>query len=164
MAQNKGLQGMSWILVTDEFGDSEIASGGLVVRAKAAAALNVGDAVFLSADGTVNKSTTAGNHLLAPGIVIGGRQFGRQAIQRVNDVGAVAAAAANEEVYVCIHGLCYAVSGAAITIGQSVKSDTGTAGRVIAGTVSTDHGKMLGKAWQAAGGAAVKILILVSLH
>jgi len=108
MPQNKALSGgvASWMLLTDEGGDTELATGGLVVRAKAAATLLLGDAVWISGDGTVNKSTVAADHQKSAGLVIGGRAFGRNAIQRQNDVGSQCALV-NEEVYVCVLGLCW---------------------------------------------------------
>lgn len=170
MPQNKALSlGVSsWTLVSDEGGDTEIACGGQVLRALAGGTLNVGDAVIITADGTVNKDTTTGNHLKAAGIVVGGRAFGRNAIQRANDVGSQAALV-NQEVYVCVLGLCYGVAQAAILAGAYVRPDTTTAGRLLTGTITTDvaagdSGKMIGKAWQAAAGAASKFLVMVSLQ
>lgn len=164
MPQNKHFNGFSWILVGDE--ESEIATGGIVVRAKAAVALLLGDAVFISADGTVSKSTTTADFLKGAGIVIGGRTFGRNAIQRANDVG-LQCAAANEEVYVCQLGLCYGVAQAAIGAGAFVKPDVTTAGRLNVATITTDTvagdtGKIVGRAWQAAAGAASKFIVNVS--
>ncbi len=168
MAQIRGVTVMPWILSNDEGGDSEIASGGLVLRAIAGGTLLVGDAVILTANGTVNKDTVTGNHLKACGIVLGGRNFGRNMIQRKLDVGAQAALV-NQEVYVCITGLCYGVAQAAIAQGAYVRPDTTTAGRLLTGTVTTDvaagdTGKMIGKAWEAAAGAASVFLVLVSLQ
>ena len=162
MPQNRIITNLPWLLVNDELG-GEIAAGGILLQAKAAAALNIGDCVFVSAAGTVNKSTTAGDHTEVCGIVVGGRNFERHAIQRTADVGK-AAAATGGEVFVCISGLCYGVAQAGIAVGVSIKPDVTTAGRVLTGTVSTDHGKMVGKAWQNATTAGDKILVLVSLH
>lgn len=170
MPQNKAISagGSSWVLVTDEGGDTELACGGLVVRAKAGGTLKVGDAVIITGDGTVNIDTVTGNHLKAAGLVIGGRSFGRNAIQRAADVG-LACALVNEEVYVCVQGLCYGVAQAAITAGAYVRPDTTTAGRLLTATITTDlvagdSGKIVGKAWQAAAGAASKFIVLVSLQ
>lgn len=168
MAQIRGLTVMPWILANDEGGDTEIASGGMVLRALAGNTLKVGDSVILTANGTVSSDIVTGNHLKAAGIVLGGRNFGRQAIQRKNDVGQVAALI-NQEVYVCISGLCYGVAQAAIAQGAYVRPDVTTLGRLLTGTVTTDlvagdTGKMIGKAWEAAAGAASVFLVLVSLQ
>lgn len=169
MPQTKNITvATSWTLLTDEGGDTELACGGLVIRAKAGGTLLVGDAVFISAAGTVNKSVTAADHLKAAGIVIGGRNFGRHAIQREGDVG-LTAALVNEEVYVCQLGLCWGVAQAAITAGAYVKPDTTTAGRLLTATVTTDlvagdTGRMIGRAWEAASGVADKFLVNVSLQ
>lgn len=169
MPQTKNITvGTSWTLLTDESGDTELACGGLVIRAKAGATLLIGDAVFISAAGAVNKSVTAADHLKAAGLVIGGRNFGRHAIQREADVG-LTAALVNEEVYICQFGLCWGVAQAAITAGAYVKPDVTTAGRLLTATVTTDlvagdTGRMIGRAWEAASGAADKFLVNVSLQ
>lgn len=169
MPQTKNITlATSWTLLTDEGGDTELACGGIVIRAKAGATLLVGDAVFISGDGTVNKSAVAADHLKAAGIVIGGRGFGRHAIQRLADVG-VQAALVNEEVYVCQLGLCIGVAQAAIAAGAFVKPDVTTAGRLLTAAVTTDlvagdTGRMIGRAWQAAAGAASKFIVNVSLQ
>jgi len=169
MPGNKQIGSLSsWILLTDDYGDTELTVGGLCIRAKAGATLLVGDAVFISAAGAVNKSTTAADHLKAAGIVIGGRNFGRGAIQRSADIG-LTAALVNEEVYICQIGLCYGVAQAAITAGAYVKPDVTTAGRLLTATVTTDlvagdTGRMIGRAWEAAAGAASKFIVNVSLQ
>lgn len=167
MPQNKPLSlGVgAWTLVSDEGGDTELSCGGQVVRALAAVTLLIGDAVYISGDGTVTKDAVTGNHLKLAGIVVGGRAFGRTAIQRAADVGSQAALA-TQEVYVCILGLCYGVAQAAIAAGAYVKPDVTTAGRVLTATITTDvaagdTGRIIGRAWQAAAGAASKLLILV---
>lgn len=167
MPQNKEFNGISWIILTDEV-DNEIACGGIVLRAKAAAALLIGDAVWISADGTVNKSATTADFLKLAGIVLGGRAFGRNAIQRANDVG-LQCANANEEVYICQLGLCFGVAQAAITAGAFVKPDVTTAGRLNVATITTDlaagdTGKIVGRAWQAAAGAASKFIVNVNFN
>lgn len=134
MPEISGLTRLPWILLSDD--DSAEGVGGLLVVYKAAAALNVGDAVFISAAKTVNKSVTAANHNKRAGVVVGGQKFGRGVVQRKNDVG-TQAAAANEDVYVCIAGICYVVAQAAITAGAPIKLDTTTAGRVLTAAVLT---------------------------
>lgn len=170
MPQNKALSAgvASWLLLTDEGGDTELACGGIVVRAKAALTLAVGDAVWISGDGIVSKSLVTADFLKVAGVVLGGRAFGRNAIQRQNDVG-VQCALINEEVFICQLGLCFGVAQAAITAGAYVKPDVTTAGRLNVATVTTDlaagdTGKMIGRAWTAAAGAASKFIVNVSLQ
>jgi len=164
MPQNKPLSAgeTSWSLLTDEGGDTEIACGGLVVRAKAALTLLIGDAVWISGDGTVSKTAVAADHQKAAGLVIGGRAFGRSAVQRQNDVG-VQAGLVNEEIYVCVLGLCWGVAQAAIVAGAVVKPDVTTAGRLLTAVLGAgaDEGKNIGKAWTAAAGVASKFIVLV---
>ena len=78
--------------------------GGEVQGFKAAAALNIGDAVFHTAAAfTVDKSATAADYQKFAGIVVGGaKTFGR-ALQDDEDVGE-AAAATGELVLVCKNG------------------------------------------------------------
>jgi hypothetical protein len=133
------------------------AAGGIVEVFTAAAALNTGDAVFLSAADTVNKSVTPANYVGFIGVVVGGQLTGDNIITTVG----VAAAGTNQRVLVQIAGVATVVSGAAITAGTnfSVGPDTATAGRVIAGTTA---GQVLGKALSSAGAAGVNVRILLS--
>jgi hypothetical protein len=141
--------------------------GGDVIVCTAAAALNIGDGVFLSAAFTVNKSAVAGNQVLVAGVVVGGvprstTDSTLEVLQRAGDIGAQAAAT-GERVLVCIAGLCIVIADGAITVGASLKLSAATAGRVTTATVATDAGKILGKAFDAAAGAGDKIRALVAL-
>jgi hypothetical protein len=143
------------------------AVGGDVIVCTAAAALNIGDGVFLSAAFTVNKSAVAGNQVLVCGVVVGGvpravADGTLEVNQRSGDIG-LQAAAAGERVLVCIGGVCVVIADAAITVGAQVKLSVTVSGRVTTATVSTDAGKILGKAFDAAAAAADKIRIIVSL-
>lgn len=160
-----------WINLSDQLGEDKgaFAVGGIVIVFTAAAALNVGDAVFLSAAFTVNKSVTAGDQLLSAGFVVGGTprslQDGTREAGGFLEIGD-AAAAVSDPVLVCVSGVAYAVAGAAITVGALLKFDSATAGRVIAATAPTgtnglDAGRFVGRAIDAAAGAADKIRVLV---
>ena len=163
MPGNRAATNLPWIICNDEL-EGEIAVGGLIVQAKAGGTLLIGDAVFISAAGTVNKSTVAADHTKQCGLVVGGQRYGhRQIVQRQLDVG-LQAALVNEFVYVCIKGLAWGVAQAAIaTAGVPVKPDVTTAGRLLTATLGAgaDEGKLLGKAWQTAAGAASVFLVLV---
>lgn len=158
-----------WVLYNDANGEDAgaFATGGDVLLATAAAALNIGDSVYLSAAFTVNKSNVAGNQVLVAGVIVGGvprsvESGTLEVIQRAGDIGKQAAAA-NDPVLVAVSGLAVCVADGAITAGASVKLSTTTAGQVTAATVATDQGKILGKAWDAASGAGVLLRVLVAL-
>lgn len=143
------------------------ATGGDVLVATAAAALNIGDSVFQSAAFTVNKSAVAGNQQLRIGIVVGGvprsvESGTLEVSQRAGDIG-IQAAAANDPVLIAVAGLAVAIADGAITAGASVKLSITTSGRVTTATVATDAGKILGQAWDAAGAAGDKIRVLVAI-
>jgi hypothetical protein len=149
----------------DDIGDQV---GGYVEEYAAGAALNVGDLVYLSAAQTANKSAVAATVLgKLLGIVCGGTKTAMLAVDRKLDVG-VQAAATGERVLVLSVGKYWAVSDAAITAGDLLTAGTGTAGRVKLGTVTTDvaagdTGRLVGNALEAAGGAAVTIMVHLRL-
>lgn len=140
---------LPWHLMNDMLGEDAGAFGvgGLVFVATAAAALNIGDAVYLSAAFTVNKSTVAANGLLRCGIVVGGAPRSvtdgtLEVLQRIDaivspygDVGQQAAAT-NDRVLVCFAGICYAIADGAITAGAQIKPSVTTAGRVTAASAT----------------------------
>jgi len=143
-------------------------TGGRCIALTAAAQLNIGDAVWLSASVTVNKSAVTADHLKRVGIVIGGTNLYDETSQDALDIGE-SAADANEKVFVAVYGVVYAVADAtAILVGSPVAPSTTTAGRVRLATVTTDlvagdTGKILGIALDANGGVAgTKIRILLS--
>lgn len=146
--------------------DNEVSSlGGDVHRFTAAGNLNVGDVVFLSAANTVQKSAVAADHDQVAGVVVGGTRTNLDVVTDLAAVATVQAAQVNEVVLVQVNGITRVVSGAAITIGQPLKPDTGTAGRAIAAVLGAgaDQGKVFGRAVEIAGGAAVTIKVLLSL-
>lgn len=121
-------------------------AGGVIMPFAAAAALNVGEAVWLSADYTVNKSTVATDHQKVIGVVVGGVRAGPlgaaggniDSAEPIYDPVAIAAgllaANAGEQVLVCMFGECYVITDAAIAAGVRICPSTTTAGRVRAGT------------------------------
>lgn len=161
---------LPFILTDDHAGDGggQFAVGGLCFLAKAAAALLVGDAVFWSAAGTVNKSTVAGDRLKRAGILVGGAprtlaDYVQEAMVRSGDIGGVASAA-NDTVLVCYRGVCVAVADGVIAAGAQVTFSAGTAGRITAAASAavTDAMGVVGTAIDAAAANGDKIRILVS--
>lgn len=142
-------------------GDSYSELGGIAVSLKATAALLEGDAVFSSASGEVNKSTTAGDRLKRVGIVVNPSVVNATRTA-ANVTAGVSAAAAGGKVYVCTCGVAYGITGATpLTAGMQVMFSDATAGRLIPATPTTDAGKIVGLVLedQATAGAAVKILV-----
>lgn len=143
--------------------------GGLVLVAKATVALNIGDAVVQTAATAdeVTKLTTDAQHIRRVGIVVGGTRTNMRALSGSEMVGTAAAAIA-EQVLVCYSGIAWTVSQAAINRGDKVRPDTTTAGRVLAGTDTTDlaagiSGKILGNALDTVGAGALPLRVLISL-
>lgn len=138
--------------------------GGAVFLTRAGAALNLGDVVYRSTATRVNKSTTQTNYAGFCGVVVGGKSLVEEAVgheYHLSSGAIVAAAAANDWVLVQFNGIAYVKSGAGITAGTnfSLMADTGTAGRVIAGTTA---GQMIGTALETAGAANVWIKMLIN--
>lgn len=104
--------------------------GGLAFPLEAAAALNVGDAVYVSAANRVDKVATA-NVAKRAGVVVGGFKTGFRTLPEVK-VGTVAADAAGQLVLVCFAGRARAVADGVVAAGDRVVA-AGTAGRLIAG-------------------------------
>lgn len=125
----QGVTGASWLHMSAVPGVTNC-PGGFVELLTAAAALNVGDAVYASANDTVDKSASAGNQGKAVGIVVGGESTGFECCDQATDVGAAAATAANQKVWVLRKGKCFVPTDAAIAAGVSIAMSTGTAGKV----------------------------------
>lgn len=125
-----------WIILDDmvDGGTPQFAHGGIILKLKAGATLLIGDAVYISAAFTVNKSTSSANGLLRCGVVVGGVQRAVESTtlevrQKVADVGTTAALV-NQDVLVCINGICLVKADGAITAGTQIKPSTSTAGQV----------------------------------
>lgn len=119
---------LPWIAHRIPSTDAEI--GGAVMICTAAAALKLGDVVYLSGTRTVNKSATVGNHALVCGVVVGGTNTGMQADYNAANYNSIVAADANEQVLVQYNGIALVICKAAITIGRTVIPDTTDAGKV----------------------------------
>lgn len=138
--------------------------GGNAIVMKAAAALNVGDAVYISAANTVDKGATA-NLGKRAGVVVGGVKTRWRTIPEMR-VGDVAAAAANDLVLVCfVSGVVTVTTDGVVAFGDPL-SFAGTAGRVItaaAGGALTAgvRGNVIGSALEASAGAGNTIRALI---
>ncbi len=123
----------------------------------AAATLLIGDAVYLTAAGLVNKSATAGNYSAFIGIVVGGYSFEKEnGLSFVSTLVGNTAALVNELVWVATGGVAYANAGAAITRGNPV-GISGTSGRVD----DIAAGNAIGIALEAASGTGVAVKIWI---
>jgi hypothetical protein len=128
--------------------------GGATVEFTAGAALNLGDAVFLSAANTVNKDTASGAKFV--GIVVGGAQLKGYINTEQNKYGVIQAAATNERVIVQRSGIAYVLTEAAYAAGTHLIPSTTTAGRML--TNVTRAQAMLIEASTGAGAAAKAVL------
>lgn len=146
----------SWLTFNRSRQDKNAAEvGGIVETFTAGAALNTGDIVFISAADTVNKSTTQANYVGFAGVVVGGALTN----DNITTTTGIAAAETGQRVLVQVSGIANVVAGGAVTVGTnfSVIPDTGTAGRVIAGTTA---GQVVGKTvTTGSSGNVMKILI-----
>jgi len=133
--------------------------GGDILPFTAAAALNIGDAVYISAADTVAKSNTPANYQKFAGIVVGGKATYNQVGTLSTDVG-VAAAATGEIVLVQRSGKAWVVADAAIVAGALLTQGATTAGRVD-DSASATQGQIIGLALQAATNAADKLQMLI---
>ena len=141
-----------WLRNSEEDLDTG-ALGGQVMTFKAAAALLIGDQVFLSAANTVNKSTTQADYAECVGVVLGGAQIDMYEVAPFN-VGA-AAAAINELVLVAWAGRVTVPAEGVIAAGAIVGASAATAGAVVTPAVA---GRTALAATTAAGGEVDIIL------
>lgn len=139
-----------------------LASGnfkGDVVIATAGGTLNVGDVVYWSAAGTVNKSTTSANYAAFAGVVVAGP--GTSNLFTADDVTNVVgtqAATVGQDVYVQINGIATVQTAAAVAVNAILQVAT-TAGQVDDPAVVA--GQCVGIALAVAAGASVKIPMLI---
>lgn len=159
-----------WIISNDSLGEDAgaFATGGTATIYTAGATLLIGDAVFVSAAFTVNKSVVAGDRLKRAGIVVGGisrsvESGTLEALQNILDLGDQAAVV-NDPVLVCTDGICYAVADGVIAAGTLVTLSAATAGRVTASASAavTDAEAVLGQAIDAAAANGDKIRVKVN--
>lgn len=134
--------------------------GGIAIPLLAAEALNIGDAVYLSAANHVSKGASA-NIAAGIGIVVGGKATKGRTYPEIK-FGSVAAAAAEDWVLVCVQGKARALSNAAIAMGAAV-AFSAVAGKIddVTTDATTVVGTRLGKSLTVAGGADVEIDVLV---
>lgn len=150
-------------LQLDNAQDNAVSPGGLVIQLVAAVALNVGDAVYISAAKNVSKSAVAANYVNSLGIVVGGERTGFEIIDNLPEVGARQAAAIGEPVLVLVHGVTYVVCDAAIAVGVPISASILVAGRVRAAVlpVAAADSRVLGRLLEVAGAAAdVRLAII----
>lgn len=164
MPQTAGFTGFSGYIGPAGLGAGSPASayGGIVIPMLATAALNVGEAVYVSAAGHVDKGATA-NLAAGMGVVVGGQASRWRCYPEV-PFGSVAASAAEQWVLVCVYGKARALSDAAVAAGVAVGFG-GTAGRLddLVTDATTVVGTRLGKSLSAAGGAAAEFDVFVSV-
>jgi hypothetical protein len=135
------------------------AVGGVVhiFTVAAGATLLVGDAVYLSGVGTVNKSTTATNYVGFVGFVVAGDANGRNFSSPVGTT----AATEGQKVLVQISGVARGIVGASgFTAGTDFNAvpSGATAGRIIPGTTA---GQRLGVVLSTQATAGAEVLILI---
>lgn len=156
------------MLLPAEDDRTPVGGGGLCLIATASGALNVGDAVQLSAVDTVTKTIVTADHDQRIGIVVGGTQTGMRALVGSDALG-IAAAADGEQVLVQYSGVAWAVADAnTVAAGDKVKLGETTAGRVLDGTDTTDlaagiTGQILGTALDTAAAAGDPVRVLLTL-
>lgn len=129
--------------------------GGDCLVMLAAAALAVGDSVFISAADHVNKGATA-NLAGTMGVIVGGKGTKGRCYPEVK-IGDAAASAAEDWVLVCVRGKCRVVADAAVAAGAALGFGA-TAGRLddLATDATTVVGTRIGKSLTAAGGPAAE--------
>lgn len=134
--------------------------GGDCLYGKAATTLLLGDAVFLSAADTWNKSTVVGNYAGLVGIVVGGFRTDGRVIQDDPLIGVTQCALVNEMVIVMVYGVCKVLSDITLpTVNTKVTAGAVTAGRV--STTGAVSGNYVGGTItvQAAVGAVLKLAV-----
>lgn len=151
--------GFSWVNVRGNSDNTTSnAVGGIVhLFTASTTTLLVGDAVFLTGVGIVNKSATASNYVGFVGFVVGGDSNS----YRTNDAVGTTAATSGQKVMVQISGVARAIVGATgFTAGTNFNAvpSAATAGRIIPGTTA-DQRLGVALTTQATAGGEVKILI-----
>lgn len=135
--------------------------GGDVATFTASGTLLVGDAVYLSADNTVAKSTTAANYAKFIGIVVGGDSLSGFIAQDRDLTSAtqLTAALTGKNVIVQINGIARVISDAAVATG-AVTGGATTAGRV--SNTGATAGQIIGTVLAATAGAALNTRMLIA--
>lgn len=129
-------KGFEVIRENDDDANVGVGVGGTVLVLTAGAALKIGEAVYLSADKTVNKSATTSNHQEAFGVVVGGENTDLHALggeDLAAQVDVLVAADSGEKVLVLVSGVYLVIADGAIGRGAPIALSASTAGRVRAG-------------------------------
>lgn len=136
--------------------------GGIVAPFVPAVDLSYGDAVFLAAGQTVNKSTTPADYVAFMGFVVGGdvENYMNADFRDVTPTNTKVATAVTGVAFVQISGIVWAVADAAIATNGGVRliGSAIVAGRVASGTTA---GQMLGTSITSAAGAGSLFPILI---
>lgn len=156
--------GFSYIQLSEngtQVGGGNLIQGGLVVVGIAAAALKIGDSVFLN--GTLDtwaKSAVPANYATQNGIVVGGTQTNNEINQDSTAIGVITAANAGESVIVMTYGIAKAVADLALATNHvKVTGASVTSGRV--STTAAAAGNYLGVILDTAAGAASVVRVFV---
>lgn len=109
--------------------------GGVLIRGLSAVALNIGDSVIIDTAGLVDKSLSAAEQVAKMGVVVGGESTSMTPYTSDSQVGEEACDA-DEQVLVCILGICHVITedNTLDTIGVPFEMGTTTAGKVVACT------------------------------
>jgi hypothetical protein len=144
---------------TKHSSDSDAAAdiGGPTTEFIAGGALNLGDAVCVTAADTVNKSTVAGDIVNYVGIVVGGARLANYVNTEKNKYGVIQAAATGERVIVQTRGIAYVLTAAAYAVGTALVPSGAVAGRMIT-NVGVRGTALLIEATAGAGAAGKAIL------
>ena len=161
--------GMGWVILEELPDNNTIAGdplpGGIAKIFNAAAPLNVGDHVWVSALNQVNKSAVAVDHVKRIGIVVGGDLTNMEIQSEAAQVGnpassniAIAGQPGNipQKTLVCIFGVCWVIADAAIPVGTPIAGSILVAGRIRAAVlpVALNDSRVVGQLLKAAGAAA----------
>jgi hypothetical protein len=132
--------------------------GACFLGTAAATVLNSGDVVFQSATG-FDKSATQANYVGLKCVVVGGKLTDNDVVYGTGKP--CTTGVAGESVLLQCSGWAWVVAGGTVTPGThfTVIPDTGTAGRVIAGTTA---GQVIGATGNVAGAAAGDMKIFLS--
>lgn len=149
-----------WYSTSDN--ETPLRPGGICVVGTAGASLLIGDAVYLSAVDTFNKSGTVANYAGLKGIVVGGEQTFMQTHQADALIGSMVAAKTGERVIVMVQGIAKTLSDAALaTLNTKITAGATTAGRV--SSTGAAAGNYIGATLDTAAGAGVPIRVAVGL-
>jgi hypothetical protein len=139
-----------------------IETGGDCLYGKASQTLLLGDAVFLSAQDTWNKTNVPANYAGLVGIVVGGFRLDNKIVQDDALIGVAQAAQVNESVIVMVYGVAKVLSDVALaTVNTKVTAGSVTAGRV--STTGAASGNFVGGTLVAAAGAGLVIKLAVGM-